>query len=149
MPELGGSTQDFGGRTVPKFFDSSVDVNAAGVSGASLHSELQQPLLPYSHLLRCCGGQRLAAATCRRPNTKHKAAGNAHCRATCPHPCLLPQVYSLMNLAWAKHEIISDYVTVALLWFESGCVPACPACSAPACSNPACSPPAPFPGYSG
>lgn len=47
--------------------------------------------------------------------------------------CLLPthlQVYSLMNLAYAYHEIISDYVTVALMWFESGCVPACrvPAC---------------------
>ncbi|KAL4428341.1 hypothetical protein ABPG75_002430 [Micractinium tetrahymenae] len=33
---------------------------------------------------------------------------------------LLPGVWSLMNLAYAAHEIISDYVTVALLWFESG-----------------------------
>ncbi len=31
------------------------------------------------------------------------------------------QVYSLVNLAYAYHEIVSDYVTVALLWFESGC----------------------------
>ena len=32
-------------------------------------------------------------------------------------PCC--QVYSLMNLAWCLHEIISDYFSVALLWFES------------------------------
>jgi hypothetical protein len=31
IPSLGGDTQDFNGRTVPKFFDSSVDVNGAGV----------------------------------------------------------------------------------------------------------------------
>ncbi|KAL4858871.1 Gamma-glutamyl hydrolase A [Chlorella vulgaris] len=31
----------------------------------------------------------------------------------------LPGVYSLMNLAWCLHEIISDYFSVALLWFES------------------------------
>ncbi|KAL4858602.1 hypothetical protein ACK3TF_001547 [Chlorella vulgaris] len=29
-------------------------------------------------------------------------------------------VYSLMNLAYAYHEIISDYATVAMVWFESG-----------------------------
>lgn len=33
----------------------------------------------------------------------------------------LLKVWSLMNLAYAAHEIVSDYVTVALLWFESGC----------------------------
>lgn len=26
-----------------------------------------------------------------------------------------------MNLAYAKHEIISDYTTAAFLWFESWC----------------------------
>lgn len=30
------------------------------------------------------------------------------------------QVWSLMNLAYAAHEIISDYVSPALIWFESG-----------------------------
>ena len=41
-----------------------------------------------------------------------------------PLPCLpaRPQVWSLMNLAYAHHEIISDYVTAALIWFETGCV---------------------------
>ncbi|PSC69850.1 Secretion-regulating guanine nucleotide exchange factor [Micractinium conductrix] len=32
----------------------------------------------------------------------------------------LPGVWSLMNLAYAAHEIISDYVSPALIWFESG-----------------------------
>jgi len=32
------------------------------------------------------------------------------------------QVFSLMNLAYAKHEIISDYITAGLMWFETGCV---------------------------
>ena len=32
-----------------------------------------------------------------------------------------PQVWSLMNLAYAAHEIISDYATASFLWFESGC----------------------------
>lgn len=31
-----------------------------------------------------------------------------------------PQVFSLMNLAYAKHEIISDYITAGLMWFETG-----------------------------
>jgi hypothetical protein len=30
------------------------------------------------------------------------------------------QVYSLMNLAYAYHEIVSDYATAALVWFETG-----------------------------
>ncbi len=30
------------------------------------------------------------------------------------------QVWSLVNLAYANHEIISDYATVAFAWFESG-----------------------------
>lgn len=30
------------------------------------------------------------------------------------------QVFSLMNLAYAKHEIISDYITAGLMWFETG-----------------------------
>lgn len=34
VPSLGGSTQSFQGRTVPKFFDSSEDVNSAGVRTA-------------------------------------------------------------------------------------------------------------------
>lgn len=29
-------------------------------------------------------------------------------------------IWSLMNLAYAAHEIISDYVSVSLIWFESG-----------------------------
>ena len=34
--------------------------------------------------------------------------------------CLCVQVWSLVNLAYANHEIISDYATVAFAWFESG-----------------------------
>ena len=40
----------------------------------------------------------------------------------CPAlPCFL-QVWSLMCLAYAAHEIVSDYTTAALMWFETGCV---------------------------
>ena len=39
--------------------------------------------------------------------------------------CFPPtQVWELMNVAYAEHEIISDYVTAALMWFESGWVAA-------------------------
>jgi len=30
-----------------------------------------------------------------------------------------------MNLAYAWHEIISDYTTASLMWLESGCVSRC------------------------
>lgn len=36
----------------------------------------------------------------------------------CPLSAL--QVWSLVNLAYANHEIISDYATVAFMWFETG-----------------------------
>lgn len=41
------------------------------------------------------------------------------CRTGCASPTHMPQVYSLMNLAFAWHEIISDYTTASILWFES------------------------------
>lgn len=41
------------------------------------------------------------------------------CMAGNPAPWQL-QVFSLMNLAYAKHEIISDYITAGLMWFETG-----------------------------
>ena len=31
-----------------------------------------------------------------------------------------PQVWELVNLAYAEHEIISDYTTAAFMWFEGG-----------------------------
>lgn len=34
-------------------------------------------------------------------------------------PLALPQVWSLLNLAYANHEIVSDYVTAVFMWFES------------------------------
>ena len=30
------------------------------------------------------------------------------------------QVFELMNLAYGRHEITSDYATAAWMWFESG-----------------------------
>lgn len=33
---------------------------------------------------------------------------------------LSPQVWELVNLAYAEHEIISDYTTAAFMWFEGG-----------------------------
>lgn len=42
-----------------------------------------------------------------------------------PEDVVLDGVYSLMNLAYAWHEIISDYTTASLMWLESGCVPRC------------------------
>lgn len=41
-------------------------------------------------------------------------------RTTCPCPTPPLQVWSLMNLAYASHEIISDYTTAAFMWFEQG-----------------------------
>lgn len=29
------------------------------------------------------------------------------------------QVWSLLNLAYANHEIVSDYATASFLWFET------------------------------
>lgn len=47
------------------------------------------------------------------------------CTLCCPPTpallLLLPQIWSLMNLAFASHEIISDYTTAAFMWFEGGC----------------------------
>lgn len=36
------------------------------------------------------------------------------------HPPTCLKVWSLVNLAYANHEIISDYATVAFVWFETG-----------------------------
>lgn len=40
----------------------------------------------------------------------------------------IAQIWSLMNLAYAEHEIISDYTTAAFMWFEGGCAPLCCCC---------------------
>ncbi|KAI7844116.1 hypothetical protein COHA_002255 [Chlorella ohadii] len=37
-----------------------------------------------------------------------------------PQDVMARGVFSLMNLAYAKHEIISDYITAGLMWFETG-----------------------------
>jgi hypothetical protein len=36
-----------------------------------------------------------------------------------PQDVMARGVFSLMNLAYAKHEIISDYITAGLMWFET------------------------------
>jgi hypothetical protein len=38
-----------------------------------------------------------------------------------------------MCLAYAAHEIVSDYTTAALMWFETGC-----GCCRSCCCRPAC-----------
>lgn len=89
---------------------------AAGIcpagSGVSLLAAAPLPTL--------CGACALTAFAAAVEEPWHVSCQTA--------PRLLPQcvnykpslqVYSLMNLGFAWHEIISDYITASILWFES------------------------------
>ena len=66
---------------------------------------------------------------CTHTRTQIDAGADAPHRphAASPSPLLPPltptpqsQVWELMNLAYGRHEITSDFATAAWLWFESG-----------------------------
>jgi hypothetical protein len=113
VPDLGGRSELDGGRAIPVWPENPDDVNSRAVSAglglacAMLFPDCTQQLVPSS-------------LTAPRPGRPCKSA---HCNApAAPALPARPQVWSLMNLAYAHHEIISDYVTAALIWFETGCV---------------------------
>jgi hypothetical protein len=117
VPDLGGRSELDGGRAIPVWPENPDDVNSRAVSA---RLNLTLPTCPFLHaFINSC------------PHLSHQPgqASLADCTTCCPCPaCLLGlQVWSLMNLAYAHHEIISDYVTAALMWFETGCVGGRPA----------------------
>ena len=128
MPELAGTTTADGKRATPRFPERPEDVNVRGVSRlccaaclavalvAGCGAHLVDQLLP----LHCCD------VACLQSGMPVCMPGGCHHwpTTTCPSPALpcFLQVWSLMCLAYAAHEIVSDYTTAALMWFETGCV---------------------------
>lgn len=104
-PQLRSSadqTEAFNGHTIPQFPEKGEDVNLAGVSsqpGQAFWWEQQYPSIAQQPL--------------PWPPLKLRWLE----KSGCP---IFTQVWELTNLAYAEHEIISDYVTPAFMWFEGG-----------------------------
>lgn len=65
--------------------------------------------------MRACDGLHMRRSA--RPSPFGGEVSPPHACFPSPSPL---QIWSLMNLAFASHEIISDYTTAAFMWFEGG-----------------------------